>query len=331
MRAIRVSTPGGLDAIEVADVAEPAPPKGWHTMDVKAAGVNHLDLWVRRGLPIARYPITLGSDAAGIVRETGKRALLDPGFGCGLCEFCVAGEKSLCPKYRILGEHLDGAQADVVVAPAENFVEIPDGLSYVDAAAVPLVGLTAWRMLVTRARLRPGEDVLVWSAGAGVGTACVLIARLLGARVIATASSAAKAAKLAALGADVVLDASTDDAVARVRELTGKRGVDVVVDYIGKDTWSKSLQLARRGGRIVTCGATSGPDPVEGLRHVFFRQLEILGSTMGTAAELRSVLSHVFSGRLRIPVDAVLPLKEAREAHRRLESRSVFGKIVLEP
>lgn len=329
MRAVRVSTPGGLEALELAEIPEPTPPPGWHTMDVRAAGVNHLDLWVRRGLPVARYPITLGSDAAGVVRETGKRALLDPGFGCGACEFCVAGEKSLCPKYRILGEHLDGAQAGVLVAPAENFVEIPDGLSWADAAAAPLVCLTAWRLLVTRARLRPGEDVLIWSAGAGVGTACVGIAKLLGARVVATASSAAKAEKLRALGADVVLGPA-DDAVARVRDLTGKRGVDVVVDYVGKDTWARSLQCARRGGRIVTCGATSGPDPAEDLRHVFFRQLEILGSTMGTAAELRAVLAHVFAGRLRIPLHAVLPISDVREAHRRIESRGVFGKIVLE-
>ncbi len=321
--------PGGLEALRVEELPEPAPPPGWLTLDVKAAAVNHLDLWVRRGLPLATYPLTLGSDAAGIVRETGERVLLNPGLSCGACEFCARGDKPMCRDYQIFGEHRDGAQADVLVAPRANLIPIPDSLSFEEAAAAPLVYLTAWRMLLVRGRLRAGEDVLIWGAAAGVGTACVQLARLAGARVIATASTPAKAAKLAELGADLVIDASTEDVVARIKALTGKRGVDVVVDYVGKDTWGRSLQCLRRGGRLLTCGATTGHDPVEDLRQVFYRQLEIIGSTMGNDAELKDVLRLLFAGRLRPVIDAVLPLGEVAEAHRRLESRTACGKLIL--
>jgi NADPH:quinone reductase-like Zn-dependent oxidoreductase len=331
MKAVRVVDPGGLDALRYEDVPDPVPPPGWLTLQVKAAAVNHLDLWVRRGLPIARYPMTLGSDAAGVVRETGERALLNPAISCGRCEFCVAGEKPLCRDYQIFGEHRDGAQAGLIVAPRENLIPIPDDLPFEEAAAAPLVFLTAWRMLVSRGRIRAGEDVLIWGAAAGVGTACVQIAKLAGARVIATASTPAKAARVAELGADLVLDASKEDVPARVAALTGKRGVDVVVDYVGKDTWAKSLRCLRRGGRLLTCGATSGHDPVEDLRHVFYRQLEIIGSTMGSDRELREVLGLLFKKRIRPALDVVLPMSQVREAHRRLESRESCGKIVLIP
>jgi NADPH:quinone reductase-like Zn-dependent oxidoreductase len=329
MKAVRVVTPGGLEALRYEDVPDPVPPPGWLTLEVKAAAVNHLDLWVRRGLPIATYPLTLGSDAAGVVRETGERALLNPGLSCGACEFCAAGDKSMCRDYAVFGEHRDGAQAGLVVAPRASLLPIPDDLSFEDAAAAPLVYLTAWRMLITRGRLRAGEDLLLWGAAAGVGTACVQLAKLAGARVIATASTDAKAARVAALGADVVLNSSKEDVVARVRALTGKRGVDAVVDYVGKDTWARSLQCLRRGGRLLTCGATSGHDPVEDLRHVFYRQLEIIGSTMGSDRELHDVLGLIFKKRIRPVVDVVLPLADVREAHRRIESRAACGKIVL--
>lgn len=329
MKAIRVRAPGGLDALRLEEIPDPVPPPGWLTLDVKAASVNHLDVWVRKGLPGAPYPITLGSDAAGVVRETGERVLLNPGLSCGACEFCARGDKPMCREYRIFGEHRDGTQADVVVAPRANLIPIPDGLSFEEAAAAPLVFLTAWRLLLVRGRLRAGEDVLIWGAAAGVGTACLQLAKVAGARVIATASGPAKAAKLAALGADVVIDASAEDVPARVQVLTAKRGVDVVVDYVGKDTWARSLRCLRRGGRLLTCGATSGHDPVEDLRHVFYRQLEIIGSTMGSDGELRDVLRLLFAGRVRPVIDAVLPLAEAAEAHRRLESRTACGKLVL--
>lgn len=329
MKAVRVITPGGLDALRYEDVPDPVAPPGWLTLEVKAASVNHLDVWVRKGLPIATYPITLGSDAAGVVRETGERALLNPGLSCGACEFCAAGDKPMCRGYQIFGEHRDGAQAGLIVAPRANLIPIPDDLRFEDAAAFPLVYLTAWRMLITRGRLRAGEDVLIWGAGAGVGTACVQLAKLTGARVIATASSAAKAKAVAELGADVVLDPGREDVVDRIRALTGKRGVDVVVDYVGKDTWARSLRCLRSGGRLLTCGATSGHDPAEDLRHVFYRQLEIIGSTMGSDRELHDVLGLLFKKRIRPRVDVVLPLSEVREAQRRIESRAVCGKIVL--
>jgi NADPH:quinone reductase-like Zn-dependent oxidoreductase len=329
MKAIRVHAPGGLDALRYEEVPEPAPPPGWLTLDVKAASVNHLDVWVRKGLPLATYPMTLGSDAAGVVRETGERVLLNPGLSCGACEFCAGGDKPMCRDYEIFGEHRDGTQAEVLVAPRANLIPIPDSLSFEEAAAAPLVFLTAWRMLIVRGRLRAGEDVLIWGAAAGVGTASLQLAKLAGARVIATASTEAKAAKLSALGADVVLNAAKEDVVARIRSLTAKRGMDVVVDYVGRDTWGRSLQCLRRGGRLLTCGATSGHDPAEDLRQVFYRQLEIIGSTMGSDRELRDVLRLLFAGRIRPQIDAVLPLREAAEAHRRLESREACGKLIL--
>lgn len=331
MKAVRVSKPGGLEALEVAEVPDPVPGPGELTLEVKAAGVNHLDLWVRRGLPLAKYPIILGSDAAGIVKETGRRAILSPAASCGACEFCSSGEKPLCVKYAIYGEHVNGAQAERICAPASSLIPFPDTLSFEEAASAPLVYLTAWRMLVTRGRLAPSEDVLIWSAGAGVGVACVQIARLAGARVIATASSDEKCARLRDLGADFVLNHAREDVVKRIRELTSKRGVDLVVDYIGKDTWARSVQIVRRGGRIVTCGATSGHDPAEDLRQIFFRQLEVIGCTMGNDKELQDALRPVFEGRIRPVVDSVLPLAEVAAAHQRLEQRKAFGKIILKP
>jgi NADPH:quinone reductase-like Zn-dependent oxidoreductase len=329
MKAVRVSKPGGIDALEVVDVPDPVPGPGELTLDVKAAGVNHLDLWVRKGLPVAKYPIILGSDGAGIVRETGKRALLSPATSCGTCEFCSSGDKPLCVKYTIYGEHVNGTQAQTICVPAANLIPFPDTISFEEAAAAPLVYLTAWRMLITRGRLAPSEDVLIWSAGAGVGVAALQIAKLAGARVIATASSDEKCAKLRDLGADFVLNHAREDVVRRIRELTAKRGVDIVVDYIGRDTWARSVQIVRRGGRIVTCGATSGHDPAEDLRQIFFRQLEVIGCTMGNDKELQDALRPIFEGRIRPVIDSVLPLADVASAHQRIEQRAAFGKIVL--
>lgn len=331
MKAVRVSTPGGLEALQVVDLPEPKPGPGELTLDVQAASVNHLDLWVRKGLPVAKYPIILGSDAAGIVVETGRRALLSPSLSCGSCEFCSSGEKPLCLQFKILGEHRDGSQAGRICVPAENLIPIPDTLSFEEAAAAPLVYTTAWRMLINRGRLAPSEDVLVWSAGAGVGTACIHLAKFTGARVIATASTDEKCARLRDLGADFVLNHAREDVVKRIRELTSKRGVDLVVDYIGKDTWGKSVQIVRRGGRIVTCGATSGHDPAEDLRQIFYRQLEVIGCTMGNNKELTDALRPIFEGRFRPVIDRVYPLAEVAAAHQRIEQRAAFGKIILKP
>jgi NADPH:quinone reductase-like Zn-dependent oxidoreductase len=331
MKAVRVSTPGGLEALQLVDVPDPVPAPGELTLEIKAAGVNHLDLWVRKGLPVAKYPMILGSDAAGVIRETGRRALLSPATSCGTCEFCASGEKPLCVNYTIFGEHRDGTDAQLICAPAENLIPIPDTLSFEEAAAAPLVYLTAWRMLITRGRLAPAEDVLIWSAGAGVGVACLQLAKLTGARVIATASTEEKCGKLKGLGADFVLNQAREDVPRRIRDLTAKRGVDIVVDYIGKDTWAKSVQCVRRGGRIVTCGATSGYDPAEDLRQIFFRQIEIIGCTMGNNKELQDALRPVFEGRIRPVIDQVLPLAEVAAAHQRIEQRAAFGKIILKP
>jgi len=331
MKAIRVHQPGPPDVLRYEDVPEPKPGPDEVLLDVKAASINHLDLWVRRGLPGVAYPRILGCDAAGVVRGTGTRVLLNPATSCGTCEFCASGQKPLCTAYAIWGEDKDGTDAEVLAVPAQNLIPIPDPVSFEEAAAAPLVFLTAWRMLFTRGRLRPSEDVLIWSAGAGVGSTCVQFARHAGARVIATASTDDKCARLMTLGADVVLNHAREDVSRRVRDLTGKRGVDLVVDYIGKETWQRSLQCARRGGRIVTCGATSGYDPAEDLRQIFFRQLEIIGCTMGNNKELRDALRLLFDGKVRPVLDRTYPLRDAVEAHRRLESRQAFGKLVLMP
>lgn len=342
MKAVRFHEHGGPERLRFEEIDEPKCGPGDILVEVKAASVNHLDVWVRKGMPGMKIPLPRipGSDAAGVVVETGSgtagpkvgaRVLLNPGLTCGRCEFCAGGEGSLCRTYVIFGEHRDGTYAERIAVPAHNCIPIPDALSFEEAAAVPLVFLTAWRMLVTRGRVRAGEDVLVIGAGAGVGTACVQIAKLSGARVIATAGSEEKCGRLRQLGADVVIDHSREDLLRRVREITAKRGVDLVVDYVGKETWGKSLQALRRGGRLVTCGATTGYDPTEDLRQIFYRQLEILGCTMGSDKELTDVLRCVFDGRLKAVVDRALPLRDAPEAHRLLESRKVFGKLILVP
>lgn len=331
MKAVRVSAPGGLDTLQLVDVPEPKPGPGELTLDIRAASINHLDLWVRRGLPGLKYPMILGSDAAGVIRETNKPALLNPSVSCGVCEFCASGNKSLCLKYAVFGEHRDGTNTKYICVPAENLIPIPYSLSFEEAAAAPLVYLTAWRMMITRGRLAPSEDVLIWSAGAGVGIACLQLAQLTGARVIATASTDEKCAKLREAGAHFVLNHNREDVVRRVKELTGKRGVDLVVDYIGKDTWGKSIQIVRRGGRIVTCGATSGYDPAEDLRQIFYRQIEIIGCTMGNNKELQDALRPIFEGRIRPIIDSVLPLSDVAAAHQRIEQRAAFGKIILKP
>jgi NADPH:quinone reductase-like Zn-dependent oxidoreductase len=244
---------------------------------------------------------------------------------------CLAGEKSLCPRFAIFGEHSDGTDRERLVVPAANLVRVPDGFPIEAAAAAPLVTLTAWRMIATRGRVRPGEDVLILGAGAGVGVMCIQIAKLCGARVIAAASTADKLERCRALGADVLLDYTKGDFDREIRALTAKRGVDVVVDYLGKETWVRSLRSLRRGGRLVTCGATTGHDPVEDVRYLYFNQLEVIGCTMGNAKEFRDAMAAVFAGRVKPVVDRVMPLRDAADAHRAIERREVFGKIVMVP
>jgi NADPH:quinone reductase-like Zn-dependent oxidoreductase len=277
---------------------------------------------------------------AGVVAEVGPgvshfavgdRVLANPGIACGGCEYCHQGETSLCLEYAILGEHTDGCWVERVVLPASNLHSIPPAMTFEEAAAVPLVFLTAWRMLVSRARLRPGEDILVLGAGSGVGSAAIQIATLLGARVFATASTAEKRARALDLGASEVIDYTRGPFDKEIRRLTAKRGVDVVVDHVGAETWPQSLRSLARNGRLVTCGATSGFEATTDLRHVFFRQLQILGSTMGTRREMTEVVRAFARGQLKPVVDSVFTFADAAAAMRKLEARDVFGKIVLVP
>jgi NADPH:quinone reductase-like Zn-dependent oxidoreductase len=339
--AMVLRTHGGPEVLVRETIDLPDPGAREILVRVRAVAINHLDLWVRRGLPSLKltYPHRLGADIAGEVEalgpgargaKVGDKVVLNPGVSCGVCERCLSGEDTLCRQYGILGEHTQGGYARHVVVPDANIVPYPGDLPFTEVAAVPLVFLTAWQMVVDKARVRPGQTVLVQAAGSGVSSAAIQIAKLHGAQVIATAGSDAKAQRALALGADHVINYATQDFVAEVKKITGKRGADVVIEHVGGEVMARSVIATTSGGRIVTCGATSGYEPKIDLRHVFFRQIEILGSTMGSKGSLFGILEHVEAGRLRAVVDRVLPLWEAREGHRALEERAAFGKIVLE-
>ena len=342
MKAVLIRRHGGIDALELATLPKPKAEAGHVVIKVMAAGMNHLDTWVRRGLPGMSLPLPMvpGSDAAGVVDEVGPgvdglrpgdRVFVSPGYSCGRCPACYAGDDPLCKDYGIFGEHRNGTQAEYASLPAANLMPLPDGVSFEEGAAFALVYLTAWHMLVGRARVRVGEDVLVHAGGSGVGTAAIQIARLHGARVFATAGSDEKAARLRDLGADAAINYRTADFLEEVRRLTGKRGVDIVVESVGQDTWEKSLKALARGGRLVTCGATSGYQAATDLRYVFSKGLSILGSTMGSRAELARIAGLIGDRRLRPVIDRVLPFERVAERHRAMAERSLFGKIVLLP
>jgi NADPH:quinone reductase-like Zn-dependent oxidoreductase len=342
MKAVAIRAHGGPEVVNLEDLPDPQPGPGQVVVGVKAAALNHLDIWVRKGWPGLKlaFPHVLGSDVAGVVEtvgagvdgvKAGDAVVVNPSLGCGRCERCLSGHENLCRRFAILGEHVSGGQAERLAVPARNVMAKPARLSFEEAAAVPLTFMTAWHALVERAKVRPGETVLVHAAGSGVGVAAVQIAKLFGARVIATAGSDAKLEKAKALGADEVVNYETQDFVQEVRRLTDKKGVEIVFEHVGKKTWEKSILAAAIGGRITTVGATTGFDPLTDLRHVFFRQISILGSTMGTAGDLLEVLRFVGEGRLRPVVDRVLPLAEARKGQDLLSERAQFGKIVLKP
>jgi NADPH:quinone reductase-like Zn-dependent oxidoreductase len=342
MKAAAIRSHGGPEVVELLDLPEPVARAGEAVVAVKAAALNHLDIWVRKGWPGLRlaFPHVLGSDVAGVVEsvgpgvsgwKAGDEVVVNPSLGCTRCERCLAGQENLCRHFAILGEHVSGGQAQRLAVPARNLFHKPRRLSFEAAAAVPLTFMTAWHAVAVRAALRPGETILVHAAGSGVGVAAVQIARLLGARVIATAGSPAKLDRARELGADEVINYETQDFLAEVKRLTGRQGVDVVFEHVGKTTWEKSLLAAGVGGRIVTVGATTGYDPPTDLRHVFFRQLSILGSTMGTAADLLQVLAFVGQGKLEPVVAQVLPLAEVVKAQGLLADRALFGKVVLVP
>jgi NADPH:quinone reductase-like Zn-dependent oxidoreductase len=341
--AVVLRSHGGPEVLVRETIRLPDPGPREVRVRVRAVSLNHLDLWVRRGMPYLKleYPHRLGSDIVGEIdaagpgarlgsAKVGDRVVVNPGVSCGVCQVCLSGKDNLCRRYGIIGEHLSGGYARHVVVPDANLLPYPGDLPFSQAAAVPLVFLTAWQMLVEKARVRPGQTVLVQAAGSGVSSAAIQIAKLHGAHVIATAGSDDKMDRARALGADHAINYDKEDFVAEAKKLTGKRGVDVVIEHVGGDVMAKSVLAVAAGGRIITCGATAGPEPKIDLRHVFFRQIEILGSTMGSKGSLFTILEHVQAGRLRPVVDRVLPLWNASEAHRVLEGRKAFGKVVLE-
>jgi NADPH:quinone reductase-like Zn-dependent oxidoreductase len=340
MRAAIFHENGGPQVVRIEQVARPRPGPGEVLVQVKAAAMNHLDLWVRRGIPIeTTMPHIGGSDIAGVVAEVGEgvdagrigeRVVINPSLWCGHCRECRRGEESLCELFRIQGEHTDGGFAEYVAAAADHVYAIPDAMPFEEAAAIPISYMTAWRAL-RRANLAPGEDVLVIGASGGTALAAVQIGRLIGARVFAVTSGADKAAKVRELGADVVYDRTETDWSAAIYKETGKRGVDVVVENVGAATWTGSVRSLARGGRLVTYGATVGPKVELDLRVVFWKQLQVIGTTMASRREFEDVLRVVFAGRLRPVVDSVLPLDEARQAHERLEAGGQVGKVVLVP
>ena len=325
MRAVRIHEDGGPEVLVYEDAPDPEPGPGEVVVRLHASALNHLDVWVRKGLPSVPKPRILGADGAGVVEE----------LGAGVDAFSVGDRVVINPgviangRMHVVGEAMNGTHAELVAIPARNVYPIPDRLSFEEAAAFPLVFETAYRMLVTKAGLQPGETVFVWGIGGGVATASLAIAKALGARVIVTSSSKAKLARARELGADEAVDHSSEDVRGRMKELTGGRGADVVVETVGEATWKTSLEVAAPQGRIVVCGATSGPNPPAGLHRVWWKELTVHGSTMGSAEDFEACLELVTSGRAKPVIDEVFPLADARAAHERLEAGEQLGKIVL--
>lgn len=342
MKAVLFYEHGGTDKLVYRDCAEPEISPSEVLVEVKACGLNHLDIWVREGVPGVTIPLPhiLGSEISGEVAQVGadvkqvrrgQRVLVAPGISCGRCEYCLSVKESLCSEFKIMGFQINGGYAEYVKVPAENVIDISDALSFEEWSAVPLVFLTAWHMLKTRAGLRAGETVLVHAAGSGIGSAAIQIAKLSGAEVITTAGTNDKLEKARQLGADYGINYLQDDFTGKVKEFTSGNGVDVVFEHIGPETFEKSLLCLKRGGRVVTCGATSGPAVNIDLRLFFVRQLSISGCYMGSRKELMEVLRLVESGKLKPVIDSVFQLKEAVEAQAKMIERKQFGKMVLVP
>jgi len=341
MRAAIFQEHGGPEQLRIEEVPRPEPGPGEVLVEVRAAAMNHLDLWVRRGLPIEiTMPHIGGSDVAGVIAEVGsgvtgvtvgERVVVNPSLWCGRCRWCIRGEESLCVHYRILGEHTNGGFAEFVAVPATNVYPLPESISFEAAAALPVSYQTAWRALITRAALRAGEDVLVLGASGGTAIATIQIAKLAGARVFAVTSGAESVARVRELGADLVYDRTEVDFSREVYRDTGKQGVDVVVEGIGEATWTPSLRALAPNGRLVNYGATTGSKVVSDLRLIFWKQLQIIGTTMASRSEFEAMLRVALRGEIRPVIDVVLPLDQVREAHERLEAGDQFGKIVLVP
>jgi zinc-binding alcohol dehydrogenase/oxidoreductase len=315
VKAIRIHEDGGPEVLRYEDAPDPEPRDGEVLVELRAASLNHLDVWIRKGLPSVSKPRILGADGAGVIAGTDERVVINPGI-------MTDG------KMHIVGETMDGTHAELIAVPREYVHPIPGGLSFEEAAAFPLVFETAYRMLVTRARLQPGEWVLVWGIGGGVATAAMSLAKAMGANVVVTSSSDEKLQRAVELGADAAVNHETGDVVARVKEVTGG-GAHVVVDDVGEATWKRTLDAARAEGRIVVCGATTGPNPPAALHRVWWKQLSILGSTMGTPEDFQGAYDLIAAGKAKPVVDEVFPLADARAAHERLEAGRQLGKIVL--
>lgn len=343
MKAIQYSKLGGPEVLEYKDVAKPAPQNNEILIRILATSINHIDIHFRRGLPGVQSPLPHipGSDCVGIIEELGTDVkdfkkgdtiVMDPSASCGQCEYCQQGRINYCPKARILGRENDGAYAEYMVIPAINAMKVPEGFNVEIAAAAPLVYLTAWSMVVTKGQIQKDQTVLVMGAGSGVGSAAIQIAKMFGAIVFTTAGSEEKLQKAhELLHVNQAWNYNTVELDREVRAATNKRGVDLIIDSVGGNQWVPMLKALKNGGTLVTCGATDGFEPKEDLRHIFFRQLRILGSTMGDRKEMREVMKHVFSGELKPIVDKVFPLKDAAIAHQYVQDRKVFGKVILKP
>src|SRR5512134_3286287 len=340
MRAVFIESHGGPEVVRIGELPDPEPGPGQVRVRVVAAALNHLDLWVRAGIPgiDQTFPHVLGADGAGVVDAVGPgvndvtpgdEVYIQPGLFCGHCEFCLAGDESLCVRFRLLGEHVSGTLAERVVVPAVNVYRKPRGLDWSRAAAFPLAYQTAWRLVLTAGGLRAGESVLIHGVGGGVASAALQIAKYAGALVYVTSSSADKLDRAIGLGADVAIDYTRESVPNKIRELTGRRGVDLVVDNVGKSTWSDSIECVRRGGRIATCGATSGNDAVTPINRVYWKQISIHGSTMANRREFRLIARLVEGRRIDPLIDVEIPFEEAPAALDRMASGDQFGKIVI--
>lgn len=343
MKAVTFHRHGGPEQLAFEDVPLPVPQAGEVLVRVKACALNHLDIWIRQGVPNYTIPLPhiSGCDVSGVVERIGEgmdvpfpigqSVVVDPGISCRQCEFCLAGKDNFCPTYHLLGAGVHGGYAEYVKVPAGNLLPMPSGLTFEQAAAYPLVSVTAWHMVKALADVRAGETVLVMGAGSGVGSMAIQLARLLEARVISTVGTDDKVEKAEALGAEMVINHAREDVIQRVHAFTDGRGVDVVIEHIGQAVWDQCLRSLARGGRLVTCGATSGPENLLDARYVYSRQLTIRGSYMGTRDELLETSRFIETGTIQPVVDSIFPLSEARQAQERMLARKMFGKIILVP
>lgn len=342
MKAVYITEHGGIEKLICGTLPDPVPEGNEVLVRVRACGVNYIDIWVRRGLPFLRipYPFILGQEVAGEVValgpsatgvSVGSRVLLHPGLSCGGCELCLLGRDHHCSRYQLLGKNVPGGYAELLKIPGVNALPLPEDVSWEAAVGLPNSFCTAWNMLYDTANLQPGEWILIHAGGSGIGSAAIQLAKLVGANIITTAGSEEKLAKAEALGARYLINYRKEDFLHRVRRITNKRGVDVVIEHIGEDVWERSLLSLATGGRLVTCGATSGYLPKLNLRHVFFRSLRIFGATSASKSVLCKLIDLLKQGKIRPVVNRVLPLTAAPQAHQLLEERRVFGKLVLSP